>query len=393
MRISQRGLDLIKFFEGLKLEAYQDVVGIWTIGYGHTSEAGPPEVIPGMEITEQEAEDILRNDVQPFERAVEAAVKVSINQNMFDALVSITFNIGPGAMRRSTFMRRLNNKDYIGAADALLMWNKAGGQVWRGLQIRRERERALFLEGFNADDTESIDDIRGLPVEESSARRSNLAGSRTMTGAGAAGTAGAAAIGATVMGGGEDEDDDSGADDAATDTDNSGGSDSAADQTGGDETDNTDADPGTPAGGDDDAADGEDGSSRSDLGDGNSDSQDPVDTADDNESGQANGDEDAPADGDPSEDADPADTDTDTPSENETGSDDEDAGTGDTGEAGDGEDETGTMVEQPDGPLFVSAFEGDEASDAVIVGAGTIAILAAIWVAIARFDDWRNHRR
>ena len=77
MEVSQRGLDLIKRFEGLMLEAYQDVVGVWTIGYGHTSEAGPPKVTPGMEITEKEAEEILQDDLVNYEEAVEKAVSIA----------------------------------------------------------------------------------------------------------------------------------------------------------------------------------------------------------------------------------------------------------------------------------------------------------------------------
>ncbi|MEM7740313.1 MAG: lysozyme, partial [Pseudomonadota bacterium] len=152
MRIGQNGLSLIKDFEGLELEAYQDIVGVWTIGYGHTDHAGPPEVTPGLTITADEAEDILRNDLGQYENAVTKAVKVDITQNMFDALVSITYNIGVNGMKGSTFIKRLNAKNYTGCAEAMQWWNKAGGQVVSGLKRRREAEADLFLQGYSDDD-------------------------------------------------------------------------------------------------------------------------------------------------------------------------------------------------------------------------------------------------
>lgn len=141
MKISQTGLDLIKSFEGLKLKAYQDVVGVWTVGFGSTG----PHVKPGMIITAKQAEDLLRDDVSRFEACVSKQVSVPLSQNQFDALVSFAFNLGCGNLASSTLLRKLNAKDYAGASLEFTKWNRAGGSVLPGLTRRREAEKALFL--------------------------------------------------------------------------------------------------------------------------------------------------------------------------------------------------------------------------------------------------------
>lgn len=141
MKTNEKGLTLIKRFEGLRLEAYQDVVGIWTIGYGHTRTAKP-----GMKITEREAEALLREDLREAERTVARLVQIPLSSNEFSALVSLVFNIGPGAFARSTVLRLLNKGDRTGAAEAFKMWNRAGGRIVAGLTNRREAEQRLFLE-------------------------------------------------------------------------------------------------------------------------------------------------------------------------------------------------------------------------------------------------------
>ncbi|MEM8772901.1 MAG: lysozyme [Pseudomonadota bacterium] len=195
MKTSQRGIDLIRQFEGLELEAYQDIAGIWTIGYGHTG----PDVKPGMRISEREAEALLRRDLKPREDAVDDLTSVNLNQNEFDALVSFVYNVGIGAYRGSTARRRLNRGDRIGAADALTWWNKATvGGVLRevaGLTRRRAAERALFLTPANplvARETGLAENSRVTPVEDSP-RRNSLTESRTVQGATVAGGAGVAA--------------------------------------------------------------------------------------------------------------------------------------------------------------------------------------------------------
>lgn len=151
MKTSPRGVALIKRFEGVKLKAYRDIAGIWTIGYGHTG----PDVEPGQVITPARAEELLRMDLARFERGVGTLISVSVNQNQFDALVSLAFNIGLDGLRRSTVRKRLNAHDPKGAADAFLLWNKADldrdgvtekHEISEGLMNRRKAEKALFLE-------------------------------------------------------------------------------------------------------------------------------------------------------------------------------------------------------------------------------------------------------
>lgn len=139
MQISKAGLDLIKQFEGLYLNAYRCPAGVPTIGYGHT--AG---VAMGQTITQQQADDYLRRDVRQFERAVSRLARVPLTQGQFDALVSFAFNLGEGALAQSTLLRLLNAGDYAGAAAQFDRWNKAGGRVLPGLVRRRAAERALF---------------------------------------------------------------------------------------------------------------------------------------------------------------------------------------------------------------------------------------------------------
>lgn len=138
-------VDAIKGHEGLRLVAYLDSVGVWTIGYGDTG----PDVVKGLAITKEQAENRLRKRLAEFEGYVNKAVKVKLTQNQFDALVSLVYNIGPTAFNNSTLLRKLNAGDYIGAADQFLVWNKGrvGGvlQVIKGLANRRREERELFL--------------------------------------------------------------------------------------------------------------------------------------------------------------------------------------------------------------------------------------------------------
>lgn len=141
MRTSQRGLSLIKSFEGLRLQAYKDAVGVWTVGYGTTR-----GVKAGMSINKEQAERMLLNDVQRFEPEIERLVTVPLSQNQWDALVIFTYNLGAANLESSTLLRKLNAGDYAGAAEQFPRWNKAGGKVLAGLTRRREAERSLFLE-------------------------------------------------------------------------------------------------------------------------------------------------------------------------------------------------------------------------------------------------------
>lgn len=141
MNISNKGINLIKQFEGLELKAYKDSVGVLTIGYGSTG----PHVTVGMTITESQAETLLKKDLSRFEKGVDDLVTVPLNQNQFDALVSFSFNLGLGNLKSSTLLRKLNSLDYIGAANEIPRWDKAGGKVLKGLTRRRLAEKELFL--------------------------------------------------------------------------------------------------------------------------------------------------------------------------------------------------------------------------------------------------------
>ncbi|XP_066934062.1 lysozyme RrrD-like [Clytia hemisphaerica] len=140
--ISQAGLDLIKRFEGLRLTAYQDAVGVWTIGYGHTK-----GVRAGQTITAEQAELFLRQDVRSAENDVEKSVKVWINQNQYDALVSWTFNLGGTNLRKSTMLKKLNAGDFDRVPCEMIRWVYAGGKKLPGLVKRRYAEATLFNDG------------------------------------------------------------------------------------------------------------------------------------------------------------------------------------------------------------------------------------------------------
>lgn len=141
MKISQKGINLIKQFEGLELKAYRDSVGVLTIGYGSTGS----HVSVGEVITEAQAETLLIKDLSRFESGVTELVKVPVTQNQFDALVSFSFNLGLGNLKSSTLLKKLNAKDYTGASKEFERWNKAGGKVLNGLTRRRLAEKELFL--------------------------------------------------------------------------------------------------------------------------------------------------------------------------------------------------------------------------------------------------------
>lgn len=138
--INAAGLDLIREFEGCRLEAYKDAVGVWTIGYGSTG----PHVRPGMVISQAKADRLLRADLERFEQGIEALVTVPLTDNEFAALVCWSYNVGLGAAESSTLIRVLNEGDYDAVPVELLRWNMAGGRVLNGLIRRRKAEAALW---------------------------------------------------------------------------------------------------------------------------------------------------------------------------------------------------------------------------------------------------------
>lgn len=145
MQISKKGIELIKRFEGLELKAYQDSVGIWTIGYGWTQPVDGKKVGPGMVIDHATADRLLKCGVVQYEQGVNQLVKVKITQGQFDALVSFAYNLGLRSLSTSTLLQKLNAGDKQGAANEFGKWVNAGGVKLNGLVKRRAAERELFL--------------------------------------------------------------------------------------------------------------------------------------------------------------------------------------------------------------------------------------------------------
>jgi len=144
MKTGKEGKNLIKKYEGFRSHAYVCPAGVNTIGFGTTVINGKP-VPEGMKITLDEANVFLDADLYDFENGINSLVKVDLNQNQFDALVCFVYNIGLGAFKKSTLLRKLNGEDFDGASKEFLRWNKAGGKVLPGLVRRRESEMNLFL--------------------------------------------------------------------------------------------------------------------------------------------------------------------------------------------------------------------------------------------------------
>jgi lysozyme len=139
MNISQEGISLIKKFEGCELEAYKCAAGVWTIGYGHTK-----DVTEGMEITQAEAETMLKEELLDYCNYVDMYVQVPLEQNQFDALVSWTYNLGPTNLKSSTMLKVLNTGKYEDVPEQIKRWNKANGKMLDGLIRRREAESLMF---------------------------------------------------------------------------------------------------------------------------------------------------------------------------------------------------------------------------------------------------------
>ena len=145
MQISKNGIELIKRFEGLRLKAYQDSVGVWTIGYGWTQPVDGKKIGPGMQIDQATADRLLKCGVVQYEQGVNQLVKVKITQGQFDALVSFAYNLGLRSLSTSTLLQKLNDGDKQGAADQFGRWVNAGGKRLDGLVARRAAEREMFL--------------------------------------------------------------------------------------------------------------------------------------------------------------------------------------------------------------------------------------------------------
>ena len=146
MRISDAGVNLIKAFEGCKLEAYQDSIGVWTIGWGHTGPVNGEKIAAGLTITEADAEELIYNDIAQFEDGVNKLTQeLDITQGMFDALVCFSYNVGLGNLAKSTLLKLLKQNKVLEASEQFKVWNKAGGKELAGLTRRRNAEAELFL--------------------------------------------------------------------------------------------------------------------------------------------------------------------------------------------------------------------------------------------------------
>lgn len=148
MRVSERGKELIRKYEGLKLTAYKCPAGILTIGYGHTK-----TVRPEMSINREMAELLLDEDLKDVERIIKANVKVELNQNQFDSLASFVFNVGAGNFLKSSLLKKINEGKFEEAGNEFLKWTKArtngGMKELPGLKKRREEEKKIFIGGKN----------------------------------------------------------------------------------------------------------------------------------------------------------------------------------------------------------------------------------------------------
>lgn len=150
LHLGKKGTKLVHEFEGCHkkvtggFRAYKDPIGVLTIGWGHTNHHGR-QFGPGDVWTQKECDAEFASDMRQFESDVKKLVKVPLNQNQFDALVSFAYNCGSGNLKKSTLLKKVNAEDFEGAAQEFKKWNKAGGKVLNGLTRRREAESKLFL--------------------------------------------------------------------------------------------------------------------------------------------------------------------------------------------------------------------------------------------------------
>ena len=165
MKMSKEGVDaLLKKFEGCKLSSYRCPANVWTIGYGHTSAAGLPEVKDGMKITQKQADDILFDDLVKYETAVYGMVKQPLTQHQFDVLVDFAYNAGVGALQKSSLLKKVNAAQFDDVPAELMKWTKGGGKVLAGLVRRRQAESAWWISGEPHEEQEQRVDPDPVPV-------------------------------------------------------------------------------------------------------------------------------------------------------------------------------------------------------------------------------------
>lgn len=199
MKLSAAGLATVKEFEGLRLKAYKCPAGVWTIGYGHTSSAGPPTVTPDLEITKADAEVILKRDMRQYENGVSDLVQTGITQGQFDALVSFAYNVGigsllphqPPGLARSTLLKRVNSGRFEDVPAEFMKWTKGGGKELPGL-VRRRRAEVKLWRGLDTDMPVRIEEARAEPDQPKASR--SIVQSKEANAAAAAGGLGTIAV-------------------------------------------------------------------------------------------------------------------------------------------------------------------------------------------------------
>jgi len=139
MKISEDGLELIKKFEGCETSAYQDSVGVWTIGFGHTK-----GVEEGQTCSIEDAESMLADEMDEYEGYINNMVKVELQQHEFDSLVAWVYNLGPTNLSESTMLKVLNGGQFDRVPDEMNRWTRAGGEILEGLVRRRQAESLMF---------------------------------------------------------------------------------------------------------------------------------------------------------------------------------------------------------------------------------------------------------
>ncbi len=145
MKCNEVGLDIIKTFEGFSSVPYKCPAGYWTIGYGSIWDHNGNRVTKNHPtISEEEAEELLRREVEHAEKVISLLVSVPLTENQFSSLCSFIYNVGSGNFKASTLRSKLQRMDYVGASNEFPKWRRAGGKILRGLVIRREKEKELF---------------------------------------------------------------------------------------------------------------------------------------------------------------------------------------------------------------------------------------------------------
>ncbi len=176
MKINQATVDLVKEFEGFKANAYKCPAGVWTIGYGTTAAAGVGiDPKPGMTISKSDAEAYLEATLDNFADKIAPLITAPINENEFGAFLSLAYNIGPGAFKKSSALAAFNAGDKAKAAKAILLWNKAGGKVLKGLTRRREAERKLFLTPVGSNSVAQSTTVQASAVQVASGAGAGIA--------------------------------------------------------------------------------------------------------------------------------------------------------------------------------------------------------------------------